>query len=183
MAAPLAAWCALYRPELNKKIWPLYAATALMYLQSCAYLIRFFQPVSGASNFAVLLAVLFAAELYYAYTFVRRDSNREIRNAVLYAGHVMGLNALVLVLDDRLMISVAWAVLAIVTMSLGIRAQDRDLGRSALLILGFLTAKVMLHDLSGAPPVIRILCLLVLGVTLYGAGWIYQRKLSSVGSP
>jgi hypothetical protein len=38
---------------------------------------------------------------------------------------------------------------------------------------------VLLHDLSDAGPVARILCLLVLGVALYGSGLVYQRKLAS----
>jgi uncharacterized membrane protein len=41
---------------------------------------------------------------------------------------------------------------------------------------------VLLYDLSGAEPVTRILVLLTLGITLYGSGLVYQRKLAR-GAP
>ena len=50
--------------------------------------------------------------------------------------------------------------------------------RSALLILACLAGKVLLHDLSDAGPVARILCLLVLGIALYGSGLVCQRKMA-----
>jgi uncharacterized membrane protein len=39
--------------------------------------------------------------------------------------------------------------------------------------------KVLLYDLSGAPPVARIVSLVVLGVTFYFGGLLYQKMLGA----
>ena len=38
--------------------------------------------------------------------------------------------------------------------------------------------KVLLYDLHQSAPLVRIGILLVLGLTLYAGGWLYQRVLS-----
>ncbi len=42
--------------------------------------------------------------------------------------------------------------------------------------------KVLLYDLSGSPTPVRIGTLVVLGITLYTGGWLYQ-KLSGDEEP
>jgi hypothetical protein len=153
----------------------------LVYVLNVIDLLQFRSP-GEASTQDRLMAGLFAAQLYAAYRVVRGEASRELANAMLYSAHVMALNTALIVLDDPLWVAIGWAVLAIVTMGLGIRGRDRDLGRSALLILAFLAGKVLLYDLSGAEPVTRILVLLTLGITLYGSGLVYQRKLAR-GAP
>jgi uncharacterized membrane protein len=125
-----------------------------------------------------MMAGVFALQLYVAYGKVRAEMPREVMLIVLYTGHLMAMVAALYAWDSALPVAVAWALLAAATLWLGIRRGDRDLGRSALLILAFLAGKVLLHDLSDAGPVARILCLLVLGVALYGSGLVYQRKLA-----
>jgi uncharacterized membrane protein len=181
VVAPVAAGLAFRRPQLGRDLWPLLMVAGLVYVLNVIDLLQFRSP-GEASTQDRLMAGLFAAQLYAAYRVVRGEASRELANAMLYSAHVMALNTVLIVLDDPLWVAIGWAVLAIVTMGLGIRGRDRDLGRSALLILAFLAGKVLLYDLSGAEPVTRILVLLTLGITLYGSGLVYQRKLAR-GAP
>jgi len=180
VVAPLAALVALRRAGLARDLWPLLLGAGLVYVLNVIDLLQFRSP-GGASMQDRLMAGLFAAQLYVAYRAVRGEASRELANAILYSAHVMALNTLLIVLEDPLWVAIGWAALAAVTMGLGIRSRDRELGRSALLILAFLAGKVLLYDLSGAEPVTRILVLLTLGVTLYGSGLVYQRRLARQG--
>jgi hypothetical protein len=53
--------------------------------------------------------------------------------------------------------------------------RDKRLSQSSLLIFAASAAKVLLYDLAGASPLVRIACLLVLGATCYIGGWLYRR--------
>jgi uncharacterized membrane protein len=57
--------------------------------------------------------------------------------------------------------------------------RDRVLGQSSLLMFGATAVKVLLYDLGGASPLTRIISLVVLGVTFYAGGLLYQRMLES----
>jgi uncharacterized membrane protein len=57
---------------------------------------------------------------------------------------------------------------------------DKILGQSSLLIFALSGMKVLLYDLAGSPTPVRIGTLVVLGITLYIGGWLYQ-KLSDDG--
>jgi uncharacterized membrane protein len=98
---------------------------------------------------------------------------------LLYAGHVSAMAAAVHLLDDRLSSSAAWGILAVGCLVLAIRSHERILGKSSLLIFTVFAGKVLLYDLHTAAPLVRIGILLVLGLSLYAGGWLYQRMLIS----
>jgi hypothetical protein len=56
---------------------------------------------------------------------------------------------------------------------------DPLLGQSSLLVFAATAGKVLLYDLNGAPPVARIASLVVLGVTFYFGGLLYQKMLGA----
>lgn len=56
-----------------------------------------------------------------------------------------------------------------------IASGNKPLGRSALFVFAAFAAKVLLFDLSGAVPPVRIGCLVVLGMTMYAGGLLYQK--------
>jgi uncharacterized membrane protein len=56
--------------------------------------------------------------------------------------------------------------------------RDRVLGQSSLLVFGAAAAKVLLYDLGGASPLVRIVSLVALGITFYLGGLLYQRMLA-----
>ena len=174
---PLAAHFAFRHASLRRDLWPLFGVALLIFAINALDQFRLFEA-GPASMRDALVAGLFALQLYFAYDKVSTESPRELSLLLLYAAHLMAMNTAMLAWSSALPVALAWTALAAATLWLGIRRSDRDLGRSALLVLGLLSAKVLLHDLSDAGPVARILCLLVLGVALYGSGLVYQRKLT-----
>ena len=126
------------------------------------------------------LPILYALECYAAYWFVQqRHTLQNLYIPLLYAGHICAMAAAVHLLDDRLSTSLAWGILATGCLLLAIRRRDRILGQSSLLIFAASAGKVLIYDLHQAAPLIRIGILLVLGLSLYVGGWLYQRLLAS----
>ncbi len=75
----------------------------------------------------------------------------------------------------RLVVSGLWELLALGILLWGLSARDRILARSSLLVFAVATAKVLLFDVASAGPVVRIACLMTLGVALYVGGYLLRR--------
>ena len=56
---------------------------------------------------------------------------------------------------------------------------DTTLGRSSFLVFSVSGLKVLLYDLAGAAPLVRIGSLVALGVSLFVGGWLYQELSTS----
>jgi len=154
--------------------WPLYAtALGIFLISDCRLLVEWeAHEVPGHQ----LLLPLYAIALYVGYALLQ--SHRELASAsplLLYAGHANAMIAATQILDGRLSISLAWGILAVATLLIAIRLSNRSLGQSALFVFGAFGIKVWLFDLSGADPLVRIGCLLVLGASLYVGGLLYQK--------
>lgn len=122
------------------------------------------------------LFVLYGLVFYVAYWWLKKlGKGGDFRELPLYLGHLMVMSGAVNIFDNRLVVSLVWGLLAIVSLAIAIPQRNRMLGRSALVIFAGSAAKVVLFDLSGAAPLIRIGCLVVLGITLYAGGLLYQR--------
>ena len=138
----------------------------------------------GANPDHQLLALFYAAELYVAYFFVKRlPGLKSLIVPVLYAGHIALMGAAVNILNERLAVSFAWGVIGLACLALAFKVQDKLLGKSSLLIFAASAAKVLLFDLSNATPLVRIACLVILGVTLYVGGWMYKKVDDMEGEP
>lgn len=123
-----------------------------------------------------VLALLYALELYAAYHFARRLPELEsLAMPLLYAGHIALMGGAVNLLEERLAVSLAWGALGLACLALAFRLRDKLLGKSSLLVFAASAAKVLLFDLSDATPLVRIACLVILGVTLYAGGWMYRK--------
>jgi fucose permease len=79
------------------------------------------------------------------------------------------------VLDASLLVSVFWGMIAIGSLLIALVLRDKILGQSSLLIFALSGMKVLVYDLAGSPAPVRIGTLVVLGVTLYIGGWLYQK--------
>lgn len=162
------------RGTLDSLGWPIRALVAIVFVLN-------YQRVvidAGMSEVPAheLLALLYALTLYAAYTLLRREPSQESFALIaLYVGHVAMMSAAVQILDGRLAVSLAWGAVALACLALAFRIRDRLLGKSSLLIFAASAGKVMLFDLSGAAPLVRIGLLVVLGVTLYAGGWMYRK--------
>lgn len=126
--------------------------------------------------FPVGALFVYAAFLYVGAARGRRALGRHPRPPLLlYAGHVALMVAVVKAFSSALAVSSAWAVLAIALLVIALRAGDRVVGRSSLLIFFASALKVLLYDLDGSPTLVRVGILIVLGCSLYLGGWLYQR--------
>ncbi|TMH70450.1 MAG: DUF2339 domain-containing protein [Betaproteobacteria bacterium] len=158
--------------RLSAAAWPLWFAVAIIFLVNYLRVILDTDLQGVAARPA--LAVAYAIELYAAYWLVRGKQEFPALLA-LYAGHISAMAAALHLLDTRIVESTAWALLALACLGIAWAQRDRLLGQSSLLLFGATAAKVMLYDLSGAPPVARIISLVVLGVAFYAGGLLYQR--------
>lgn len=74
----------------------------------------------------------------------------------------------------------AWLLLGAVLMAAGLRTQQRPLRLAALGLVGLVTAKVFLLDMSDLQGLWRVLSFLGLGLSLIGLGAFYRRFVQTV---
>lgn len=72
-------------------------------------------------------------------------------------------------------VSIFWGLFALAILFCGKVKRDRLLARSSLFIFGVAAAKVLLIDVASASAVVRILCLLSLGVAFYIGGYLFRQ--------
>jgi len=117
----------------------------------------------------------FALEAMAAYFVVRRDAAMQAwAGWLLWAGLAAAMRLLWLLLGGGLPASTAWAVLALATLALAFGTRDQILGRASLVVFAACLAKLVLLDLAGAQPLVRIGSLVVVGIALYVGGAIYK---------
>jgi len=122
------------------------------------------------------LALAYAVELYAGFALARHAAlPRLVQGALVYAGHLAAMAAAATLFDSRLAVSSCWALLAVACLGMALRLGDRLLAQSSLLVFAFSGVKVLLYDLAGAAPLVRIGSLVVLGASLYLGGWLYRR--------
>ena len=130
-----------------------------------------------------LLQVLYPAMSYAAYLVLRRDRKLAQGAQLLLAlAHLSAMTAAVRLIDIPALASVAWLAVATLALAAGFVLRDRSLGQSSLFLFLLAGLKIMLFDLANTAPLLRVVVLLVLGLSLYAGGWVY-RKLpqSTVG--
>lgn len=176
LLVPAVAWFSTTRTQALG--WPVWLGVGIIGT------VNYLRIVSDTSTAEIAggdaLPILYALECYAAYWFVQqRHTLQNLYIPLLYAGHICAMAAAVHLLDDRLSTSLAWGLLATGCLGLAIRWRDRILGQSSLLIFAASAGKVLIYDLHQAAPLIRIGILLVLGLSLYAGGWLYQRLLAS----
>ncbi len=71
--------------------------------------------------------------------------------------------------------SASWLIYAVAVMVLAFARRDEVMAKSALIVLALAAGKALLYDAAAAPTVVRILCLLLTGVVLYGCGLLMRR--------
>lgn len=176
LLVPAVAWFSTTRTQSLG--WPVWLGVGIIGT------VNYLRIVTDTSTTGVpggdALPILYALECYAAYWFVQqRHTLQNLYIPLLYAGHICAMAAAVHLLDDRLSTSLAWGLLATGCLGLALRWRDRILGQSSLLIFAASAGKVLIYDLHQAAPLIRIGILLVLGLSLYVGGWLYQRLLAS----
>jgi hypothetical protein len=191
MLAALGARCVL-GGALRRSMLPFACVIGLMVAASFLQLIIGYKitDVPGAT----LLSLLFAGLLYLGYALISdEDAIGWARAPLLYAAHVAAMLTVSRMVDASLLVSVFWGMIAIGSLLVALMRHDKILGQSSLLIFAISGMKVLLYDLAGSPAPVRIGTLVVLGISLYVGGWLYQKlsveedgegrvPLASVGS-
>jgi len=117
----------------------------------------------------------------------QKNPNREGKDwfILLFFAYVQAMAGLVRVaemigtamsLDNgkRFIVSILWGLLAIVVLFLGKAKRDAFFARTSLLIFAISIMKVFFYDISRTGPLVKILCLVVLGAVLYFGGYLYR---------
>ncbi len=134
---------------------------------------------TGGAGQATLLSLLYTAELYAAYFLGRGHAVlRPWMVFALYAAHIGLMGVLLRNLGNELLVSLAWGALALAALMLAFRHNDQDLGKSSLFIFAASLVKLILFDLAGAAPLVRIGSLVVVGLSLYAGGLLYKRVVA-----
>lgn len=167
-------------------LWPMWLAVGIIF--AINYLRIIFDTDLKTVPGRPLLALAYAALLYLGYWFFRRNdadgkSNTTVKVLLIYAGHLSAMAAALRFLNEHIIESAAWGLLAVACLVLSLQSRDKLLGQSSLAVFGATAGKVLLYDLSGASPVARIIGLVVLGVTFYAGGMLYQRLLVKAPAP
>ena len=174
MLLPIFGLYALVRGNATSVVWPIKLAVGLVFV------INFLRVLASVDMAGVpehkVLTLLYALELYAGYYFARRlPALKDFVGPLLYAGHLSALAAAVQLSSGRFMVSLIWGVLALGCLIIALRNHDKLLVKSSLLIFSAAAGKVLLYDLSGAAPLVRIASLMILGITFYLGGWLYRR--------
>jgi uncharacterized membrane protein len=181
-AAPWVALGVLVVALLIRSRWALAGAGlwALLLAVGAVFILNLLRVLTGAEVYRVpghqVLGVLYAAMLYAGYALTRGEERLQaLRAILLYAGHLTALSAAVQHIDEPILQSLVWGLLALGSMAVSVGRRDRLVGQSALVLFAATAVKVMLYDLHGAAPLARIVSLFVLGVAFYAGGLLYQR--------
>ncbi len=179
---PVTAFISLKRGGRLDISWPLWAAVGLIFMIN--YLRVIFDTELQAVPGQQWLAIGYAFLLYLGYHFSRsQEALRGAESLLLYAGHICAMAAALHLLQEPIIESTAWGLLALTCLGLSLWRRNWLLGQSSLLIFGATAGKVLLYDLNDAAPMARIISLVVLGLTFYIGGMLYQRMLGVGAKP
>jgi len=74
-----------------------------------------------------------------------------------------------------LAVSASWLFYAVCVIGFAFMHKDKIMAKSTLMILTFATVKALFYDASSTPTIVRILCLMLTGVVLYGSGFLIRK--------
>jgi uncharacterized membrane protein len=144
------------------------------------FMLNYLRIITGFDRQTViapdLLSVMYALELYAGYYLSHKAGTAKgVWPLLLVGGHLAAIAAAVHIFDNRVVVSLAWGLLALTCLLLALKYKDKLLGKSSLLIFAISSAKVLIYDLSSSAPLVRIGTLLVVGCSFYLGGWLYKK--------
>jgi uncharacterized membrane protein len=171
---PLAASYGAFRRSMSAPGTFIWLAVGVIFM------LNYLRIVTGVNRQTVIapdwLSVAYALELYAGYYLARRsETARSMWPLLLVGGHLAAIAAAVHIFDNRVIVSLAWGLLALVCLLAALKFKDKLLGKSSLLIFAISSGKVLIYDLSSSAPLVRIGTLLVVGCSFYLGGWLYKK--------
>ncbi len=122
-----------------------------------------------------VLYVAYPLALYVAYAASENRAFGRIRYALLYAAHVSAMIAVDRLVDTSVIVSILWGSIAVGSLLIAVRRNNRTLAQSSFLVFIASGIKVMVFDLAESSTLVKIGCLVAVGASLYVGGWLYQR--------
>jgi uncharacterized membrane protein len=144
--------------------------------------IEYFNMISHLMDAFVIswLIVSFTSVLSIWIAILKKSDSipkNEYRYFILIAAHFLAITAFyrLCYASGSLYVSISWLLYANCIITFAFVRKDKSMANSALIVLGFATAKVLLYDVSSAPTIIRIFCLLFTGIVLFASGLIMKK--------
>ena len=152
------------------------------------FVLNYLRVTSGVSMTHVpaegALRILYPIVLYVGYAVTRVEAMvLGLRQPLLYAAHLAAMVAVAWLVDTSFLTSVLWGCIAVTALVVALWLGDRTLGHSSFLVFAISGLKVLVYDLAGAVPLVRIGSLAALGVSLFVGGWLYQLLARSSNAP
>lgn len=155
-------------------LWPLLTAVGAIFILNVLRIFWGF-PLDAGPVYPAL-GLVYAAMLYLGNALIKDEPRlSRLGGPLLFAGHLTAMAATVRLLAEPILQSVAWALLALLTMGWSLYRRDRLVGQSSLLLFAATAVKVVIYDLAGARPLARVVSLVVLGIAFYVGGLLYRR--------
>lgn len=154
---------------------------AIEYINILNHLLRVNSSMIMGDDPSAWLPVAFAALIstWLALIYRRDDlaQNEEYGSSLLGAAHLLALAGFYRLADPygSLAVSACWLFYAMAVMAFAYQSRDKTMAKSALVVLGFAAGKALLYDAASTPTLVRIFCLLLTGVVLYGAGFLMRK--------
>jgi hypothetical protein len=162
--------------KLKVRFYILIIALCLIILIKYFSMIRVLLPQEFNIKSLVATAFCFCFGILTFYS-NKPDQQNKGGQLLLVAAHLLAVSGLWRLTSDinSLAVSASWLFYAVCIMIFSYKRRDLVMIRSALLILVLASGKALLYDASGAENIVRILCLLLTGVVLYGSGLVIRK--------
>ncbi len=181
LVVPLAVAATLREDGIGAR-WPIWLAVGIFFVAH--YLCIVFD--TGMDNVVGRdwLPVAYALLLYLGYWFgQQRNTFGRFEGLLLYMGHVSAVAAAMRLINEPIIVSGVWGLIAVGCLVLAWQSKDKLLAQSSLVVFGATAIKVMLVDLRDAEPMARIVGLVVIGVTFYTGGLLYRWVARDAAKP
>ena len=152
-------------------------AIALLVVAAIAY-VTIVTDLAENRGTTVLPGILGFVAMWTALALAPKLRHRTANGHLLLgAAHVLAVLGSYYLTQDisSLAVSASWLAYAVAVLAFAYVRKDKVMAQSALFVLGFAAGKALLFDAANAPTLVRIFCLLLTGVVLYGCGLFIRR--------
>lgn len=174
---PVIAIAAAFAPRTNTKphFGPLLALGLIVLIE---YFRTLFSLLDGNAS-SNTIASAFTATAALALLFWNQRKSRKSTELIplLFAAHGLAILAFYNIAKPigSLAVSITWLGYSMIVMGAGFKIRDKVVAKSALGTLGLAAAKALLYDAAQAAAPVRIGCLLLTGLVLYGCGFLLKQ--------
>lgn len=159
---------------------PRLALIAIVAIEYCHMLFKLFdKPPVNPFDASVVSAIVALASLWLVIVMITTQGKKHLGDLGIYlvSAHALAILAFYNLAYEQgsLAVSIAWLIYAACVMGFAFQIQNEKMAKSAVAVLGLAAAKALLYDAASAVAPVRIVCLILTGAVLYGAGLLMRR--------